>query len=65
VAVVAAFADVDVAAGQTQRRVGFRPATGSVVDFWKNSGKISTAPPTLTTSTPARSAAKVSFNPFM
>src|SRR4051812_23931166 len=29
---------------------GLRPATGSVVDFWKNSGTISTAPPTLTTS---------------
>src|SRR4051812_46401667 len=24
---------------------GFRPATGSVVDFWKNSGTISTSPP--------------------
>ncbi len=29
---------------------GFSPATGSVVDFWKNSGTISTKPPTLTTS---------------
>src|SRR5471030_2655741 len=29
---------------------GFRPAIGSVVDFWKNSGTISTSPPTLTTS---------------
>src|SRR3954454_22966671 len=29
---------------------GFRPVTGSVVDFWKNSGTISTRPPTATTS---------------
>jgi hypothetical protein len=26
-----------------------RPATGWVVDFWKNSGTISTRPPKLTT----------------
>src|SRR4051812_27987211 len=30
---------------------GLMPATGSVVDFWKNSGTISTRPPTATTST--------------
>src|SRR4051812_38067398 len=29
---------------------GFMPATGSVVDFWKNRGTISTRPPTATTS---------------
>ena len=29
---------------------GFSPATGWVVDPWKNSGTISTRPPTLTTS---------------
>src|SRR3954468_15803205 len=29
---------------------GFMPATGSVVDFWKNSGMISMAPPMATTS---------------
>src|SRR3954471_8162796 len=29
---------------------GFRPVPGSVVDFWKNSGTISTRPPTATTS---------------
>ena len=28
---------------------GFRPATGSVVLFWKNRGMISTAPPMLIT----------------
>src|SRR5689334_15326353 len=30
---------------------GVRPLTGSVVDFWKYSGTISTRPPTLTTAT--------------
>ena len=30
---------------------GFNPATGSVVDLWKNSGTISTRPPTATTRT--------------
>src|SRR3954463_15003811 len=29
---------------------GFRPSIASVVDFWKNSGTISTRPPTATTS---------------
>jgi hypothetical protein len=35
---------------QLQRRVGLEARTGSVVDFWKNSGTISTRPPTATTS---------------
>jgi hypothetical protein len=48
VAVVAALAHVDVAAGELQGRVRRTPATGCVVERWKKSGTISTRPPTLT-----------------
>jgi hypothetical protein len=51
VAVVAALADVDVAPGQLQRRVGLEALDRlRGAERWKNSGTISTRPPTATAS---------------